>query len=103
MKITKLDPIPETEHRPSRRGGADGARELTVTTLRRTTSGFVRRDVAVPFLRLSGRWLEQFGFDRGCRVRVAAEQGKLVITVSEPAMSAPEKVAFNERGCAASP
>jgi hypothetical protein len=89
MRIRKLDPIPEPTHRPSRRGSADGARELTVTTLRRTSSGYVRRDEAVPFLRLSGRWLEQLGFARGCRVLVAAEQRKLVITVSEPATSAP--------------
>jgi hypothetical protein len=48
----------------------------------------------MPYLRLSGRRLEQLGFARGCRVLVAAEQGKLVITVSEPAMSAPAESRF---------
>lgn len=87
MRTRKLDPIPEPKHRPSRRGGAGGARELSVTTLRRMSSGYERRYGAVPYLRLSGRWLEQLGFARGSRVLVAAEQGKLVLTVSEPAIN----------------
>jgi toxic protein SymE len=36
----------------------------------------------VPFLRMSGEWLEQAGFNVGARVRVHVDQGRLVI---EPA------------------
>ena len=33
-----------------------------------------------PWIRLSGRWLEDAGFEIGGRIRVMAESGKLVIT-----------------------
>jgi hypothetical protein len=36
----------------------------------------------VPYLRLSGRWLEQYGLTRGSRVVVSGEAGKLVLTVT---------------------
>jgi hypothetical protein len=35
----------------------------------------------VPYLRLSGRWLERLGFARGYRVVVAEERGKLTLTI----------------------
>ncbi|HEX9984436.1 MAG TPA: SymE family type I addiction module toxin [Thermoanaerobaculia bacterium] len=70
---------------PSRRGGMDGLRELTVTTLHRTSAGRGGREEAVPYLRISGRWLEQYGLTRGCRVVVSGEPGKLVLTVAAAA------------------
>ncbi|WP_278500700.1 SymE family type I addiction module toxin [Paraburkholderia fungorum] len=33
-----------------------------------------------PWIRLSGRWLEQAGFEISGRIRVEVERGKLVIT-----------------------
>ena len=33
-----------------------------------------------PWLKLSGRWLEQAGFEAGQRVKVHVEHGRLVIT-----------------------
>jgi hypothetical protein len=33
----------------------------------------------VPFLRLRGKWLEELGFERGGKVRVRAQRGRLVI------------------------
>lgn len=33
----------------------------------------------VPFLRMRGQWLEELGFERGGKVRVKAEPGRLVI------------------------
>jgi hypothetical protein len=74
---------------PSRRGGRSGVRELTVTTLYRAS---VRRgggEEPVPSLRISGRWLEQYGLTRGCRVVVSGEPGKLVLTVAIAATDAP--------------
>ena len=35
---------------------------------------------AVPFIRLSGQWLEKAGFDIGDSILVATENGKLSIT-----------------------
>ena len=36
----------------------------------------------VPYLRLSGRWLEELGFVKGQRVVVASEEGRLTLTVA---------------------
>lgn len=33
-----------------------------------------------PWIRLSGRWLEEAGFEISAKIRVVVEQGKLVIT-----------------------
>lgn len=58
----------------------NGLRELTVTTLHRASARYGGRET-VPYLRISGRWLEQYGLTRGCRVVVSGEPGKLVLTV----------------------
>ena len=39
----------------------------------------------MPYLRISGRWLEQYGLTRGSRVIVSGEPGKLVLTVAAAA------------------
>lgn len=36
-------------------------------------------DQAVPHLRLSGLWLEQLGFAIGAKLRITAQEGRLVI------------------------
>ncbi|MEO8378332.1 MAG: hypothetical protein ABI779_01590 [Acidobacteriota bacterium] len=53
----------------------------------RYTTGHLDRDgVRVPFVRLSGRWLEAFGFKEGAKfAAVGVEGGLLVLTVYEPA------------------
>lgn len=43
----------------------------------------IRVRAPVPFLRLTGRWLAQAGFDIGDRVRVEVAQGRLVLTLDE--------------------
>jgi hypothetical protein len=67
--------------RPSRRGGNGGKRELVVTSMYRESGGYRRRQTVVPFIRMSGAWLEQLGFDRGDRIEVTAERERLVLTV----------------------
>ena len=67
--------------RPSRRGGNGGKRELVVTSMYRESGGFRRRQTVVPFIRMSGVWLEQLGFDRGDRIEVTTEHERLVLTV----------------------
>jgi hypothetical protein len=67
--------------RPSRRGGNGGKRELVVTSMYRESGGFRRRQTVVPFIRMSGVWLEELGFDRGERIEVTAEHERLVLTV----------------------
>jgi hypothetical protein len=69
---------------PSRRGGKGGPRELSVTTLWRGDENAPRGGKPVPYVRISGGWLEQLGFTPGSRVVVAAEQGCLVLTLMEP-------------------
>jgi hypothetical protein len=53
----------------------------------RYTTVHLNRDGArVPLVRLSGRWLEAYGFKGGARfVAVGVEGGRLVLTVYEPA------------------
>jgi hypothetical protein len=72
--------VPEY-HRPSRRGGRGGKRELVVAAMYRESGGYGRRKTVVPFIRMSGVWLEQLGFDRGDRIEVTAERERLVLTV----------------------
>ncbi len=74
---TKRHPLP-----PSRRGGKGGSRELSITTLIRASQRARSGETPVPYLRISGRWLEQYGLTRGSRVVVSGEPGKLVLTVA---------------------
>jgi len=67
--------------RPSRRGGGGGKRELVVAAMYRESAGYRRRQTVVPFIRMSGVWLQQLGFDRGDRIEVTAERERLVLTV----------------------
>jgi hypothetical protein len=72
--------IPE-HRRTSRRGGNGGKRELVVTAMHRESGTYRRRQTVVPFIRMSGVWLEHLGFDRGDRIEVTAERERLVLTV----------------------
>lgn len=58
----------------------DGVREYTIT-LKAAAQGR-----AVPFLRMSGRWMEQCGFSGRTRVFVRVEPGCLVLTTYDPAI-----------------
>jgi len=52
---------------------------------RYTTVHLNRDGVRAPFVRLSGRWLEAFGFKEGAKfAAVGVEGGLLVLTVDEP-------------------
>jgi hypothetical protein len=53
---------------------------------RYTTVHFNRDGKRVPFVRLSGRWLEAFGFEEGAKfAAVGAEGGLLALVVYEAA------------------
>jgi hypothetical protein len=67
--------------RPSKRGGRGGKRELVVAAMYRESSSYHQRKTVVPFIRMSGVWLQQLGFDRGDRIEVTAERERLVLTV----------------------
>jgi len=69
------------DRRLSRRGGREGKRELVVAAMYRESSGYHRRKTVVPFIRMSGLWLQQLGFDHGDRIEVTAEHERLVLTV----------------------
>ena len=40
-----------------------------------------RRQQVVPYIRLSGAWLQHLGFRRGARIEITEERGRLVLTV----------------------
>jgi len=59
----------------------DGKREWVVAAMYRESSGYRRRKTVVPFIRMSGLWLQQLGFDRGARIEVTAECDRIVLIV----------------------
>lgn len=42
-----------------------------------------RKERFVPALRIAGDWLQRIGFKEGTKVNVAAERGRLVLTLAE--------------------
>lgn len=42
------------------------------------------KSVAVPYIRIKGKWLQELGFLKGQKIRVQAVDKKLIITVEEP-------------------
>lgn len=79
-ETTERLPLP-----PSRRGGKGGPRELSITTLFRASQRVRSGETPVPYLRISGRWLEQYGLTCGSRVVASGEPGKLSLTVATAA------------------
>jgi hypothetical protein len=63
---------------PPRVAPSKTPRFLTMSTRRwhRATA----REAVVPYLRMSGRWLEEHGFPIGGSVHVTVEQGRVVLT-----------------------
>lgn len=59
-------------------------RTLTVSMLLRQRLSRRSGHDRVPFLRVSGRWLEQCGFSIGTRYYVTVAHGKLMLTLAEP-------------------
>ena len=51
--------------------------------LRRPGRGYGAQEVAVPWLRLSGRWLGDAGFGAGQRFQIGVEPGRLRLEVAE--------------------
>ncbi|MBV9070219.1 MAG: SymE family type I addiction module toxin [Acidobacteria bacterium] len=52
-----------------------------VAAMYRESGSFRRRQTVVPFIRMSGVWVQQLGFDRSDRIEVTAERERLVLTV----------------------
>ena len=69
-------------HRRSRKPRSDGQRVVSIGSLYREQS--TRANNRVPYVRLSGHWLEQLGFTCGAQLLIASEQGKLVLTIAPP-------------------
>lgn len=59
---------------------------LTIATLHRPSTTNAMGWVRVPYLRMSGQWLEKCGFNVGTRVYVKAERGRLILTNEDPAL-----------------
>ena len=73
-----------TTNAPRRERRKEDIRRLTVSMLLRQRSSRRSGHDRVPFLRVSGRWLEQCGFAIGTRYYVTVAQGKLMMTIAEP-------------------
>ncbi len=58
-------------------------RILTISELSRHSPNY-RGWVEVPFIRLSGKWLQEAGFEPGDRIRVEVEFGGITITKLTP-------------------
>jgi Toxin SymE, type I toxin-antitoxin system len=67
--------------RRSRRGANGGRRELSVTPLSRVRGAYRRREQIVPYIRMSGVWLQRLGFRPGARIEITAERERLVLTI----------------------
>src|SRR4051794_6370846 len=73
-----------TTNAPRRKRRKKAIRTLTVSMLLRQRSSTRSGHDRVPFLRVSGRWLEQCGFAIGARCYATVAQGKLMLTLAEP-------------------
>jgi hypothetical protein len=73
-----------TTNAPRREQRKKDIRTLTVSMLLRQRSSRRSGHDRVPFLRVSGRWLEQCGFAIGARYYVTVTQGELMLTVAVP-------------------
>jgi toxic protein SymE len=73
-----------TTNAPHRERRKKNIRTLTVSMLLRQRSSRRSAHNRVPFLRVSGRWLEQCGFAIGARYYVTLAHGKLLLTLAEP-------------------
>jgi len=73
-----------TTNAPRRERRKADVRTLTVSMLLRQRSSRRSGHDRVPFLRVSGRWLEQCGFAIGTRYYVTVAHGKLMLTLAEP-------------------
>lgn len=75
----------------------NGQRTITIGSLFRSSS--THGGGRVPYVRMSGRWLEKAGFACGARLLIATEEGKLVITLAPRELAqGPVKVAPKRRG-----
>jgi len=68
----------------------DGVREYTMTSITRPGVNGTSRAASVPFLRMSGRWLDRCGFPIGSRIYLKSEPGRLVLTTEDPANVSPQ-------------
>ena len=73
-----------TTNAPGREPRKKDIRTLTVSMLLRQRSSRRSGHDRVPFLRVSGRWLEECGFAIGARYYVTVAKGKLILTLAEP-------------------
>lgn len=80
-KISSVEPPPPVKERPRRRQRPANfrPRQMKVGYHSNTRSG-----EPVPFLRMSGLWLEQAGFEIDTNIRVTVESQRLVIEVAPP-------------------
>lgn len=75
---------PRKEKRQRRR---DGVRVFSMASLYRPARLSGSQETKVPYLRMSGRWLKECGFEIGARVYLKVEHGRLIVTNVDPAVA----------------
>lgn len=81
LRLPKEKFVVPKYRRPSRRGANGGKRELVVASISRSDGAYRYREQIVPYIRMSGLWLERLGFRRGDRIEITEESERLVLTV----------------------
>jgi hypothetical protein len=71
-------------------------RTITIGSLYRSSR--TQTGQRVPYIRLSGHWLEKLGFPCGARLVIAPEETKLVITLAPAELDEKAKTDSNHRG-----
>lgn len=74
------DAAKESQPKQKRQRRHDDVRMYTITSMG------TARGQSVPHLRMSGRWLERYGFTNRTRVFVTVEAERLVLTTSDPSL-----------------
>lgn len=75
---------PQKNKRQRRR---DGVRVFSMASLYRPARPSGSQETKVPYLRMSGRWLKECGFEIGARVYLTVENGRLIVTNVDPAVA----------------
>lgn len=77
-----------TPRKKKRQRRRDGVRVFSMASLYRPARPSGSQETKVPYLRMSGRWLKECGFEIGAHVYLKVEHGRLVVTNLDPAVAA---------------
>jgi hypothetical protein len=77
-----------TPRKKKRQRRRDGVRVFSMASLYRPARLSGSQEAKVPYLRMSGRWLKECGFEIGARVYPKVEHGRLIVKNVDPTVAA---------------